>query len=144
MLFLLAYWYLLYIHLILCYSYLPIGLYTPGFVLFLLPIGTCIYIYTPGFVPFLLAYWYLVYIRLVLCYSYLPIDTCIYTSGFVLFLLAYWYNLVYIILVLYYSYLPIAWYLVYIRLFLCYFDKVLFVTGRYISLKGNLVITRHY
>ena len=111
-------------------------------------IPTCLLvlsIYTPGFVLFLLAYLYLVYIRLVLCYSYLPIDTCIYTPGFVLFLLAYWYNLVYIILVLYYSYLPIAWYLVYIRLFLCYLDKVLFVTGRYISLKGNLVIvTRHY
>ena len=32
-------------------------------------------IYTPGFVLFLLAYCYLVYIRLVLCYSYLPIGT---------------------------------------------------------------------
>ena len=44
-LFLLAYWYLVYIRLVLCYSYLPIVLsiyiYTPGFVLFLyLLIGT--------------------------------------------------------------------------------------------------------
>ena len=55
-LFLLAYLYLVYIRLVLCYSYLPIS------------IGT----------------WHI--IRLVLCYSYLPIGSCIYAPGFVLFL----------------------------------------------------------
>ena len=92
-LFLLAYWYLVYyIRLVLCYSYLPIG--TWYIYAWFCAILTCLLvlgIYTPGFVLFLLAYWYLVYIRLVLCYSYLRIRTCIYTPGFVLFLLAYWY-----------------------------------------------------
>ena len=62
-LFLLAYWYLVYIRLVFCYSYLPIGtciLYMPGFVLFLLACILVLSIYTPGFVLFLLAYWYLV------------------------------------------------------------------------------------
>ena len=89
-LFLLAYWYLyiyawfcafltclsvlVYIRLVLCYSYLRIG--------------TCIYAWFCAILTCLLV---LVYIRLVLCFTYLPIGTCIYTPGFVLFLLAYWY-----------------------------------------------------
>ena len=123
MLFLLAYWYLVYIYirLVLCYSYLPMGtwyiyawfcailtcllvlsIYTPGFVLFLLAYIWVLSIYTPGFVLFLLAYWYL-YIYAWFC----AIPTCLLV-------------LVYIRLVLCYSYLPIYWYLVYIRLVLCY------------------------
>ena len=71
---------MIYIHLVLCYSYLPIG--------------TCIY--TPGFVLFILAYWYL-YIYAWFC----AILTCVlvlvysYTPGFVLFILAYWYLYIY-------------------------------------------------
>ena len=101
---------------------LVLGIYTPGFVLFLLAylylvyawfcaIPTCLLvlsIYTPGFVLFLLAYWYLVYIyvRLVLCYSYLPIGTWYIYAWFCailtcLFVLS-------ISLVLCYSYLPIG------------------------------------
>ena len=64
MLFLLAYWYLVYIYvrLVLCYSYLPIG--TWYIYAWFCAILTCLFvlsIYTPGFVLFLLVYWYLVY-----------------------------------------------------------------------------------
>ena len=64
-LFLLAYWYLVYIYvrLVLCYSYLPIG--TWYIYAWFCAILTCLFvlsIYTPGFVLFLIAYWYLVYI----------------------------------------------------------------------------------
>ena len=67
----------IYIRLVLCYFYLRISIL--GIIIYawfcaiicLLVLG----IYTPGFVLFLLAYCYLVYIRLVLCYSYLPIGT---------------------------------------------------------------------
>ena len=93
------------IRLVLCYSYFPIGTY----------------IYMPGFVLFLLAYLYLVYICLVLCYSYLPIYWyLVYTPGFVLFLLSYWYFYIYAWFCAILTCLLHAWYLVYIRLVLCY------------------------
>ena len=111
MLFLLAYWYLVYVCLVL-------SIYTAGFVLFLLAyrcilvLGIYIYawfcailtsIYTLGFVLFLLAYWHLIsiYLRLVLCYSYLPIGTSIYIYIYIRLVLCYSYYTCILVLSIY-------------------------------------------